>query len=402
MRLEGKHIILGLTGSIAAYKAAYLLRGLVKEGAEVQVVMTPAAKEFITPVTMSALSGRPVASDFFAANDGTWHSHVDMGQWADLMLVAPVTAATLGKMAHGIADNLLVTTYMSAKCPVYLAPAMDLDMFKHPSTLKNLDTLRSFGDVILEPGEGELASGLHGKGRMQEPEQLVEEVVAFFNSKKKLLNKKVLVTAGPTFEKIDPVRFIGNYSSGKMGFALAEELAGQGADVILVSGPVSHKVQNPNIQRIDVESAHEMHAACLRYFPNVDAAIMCAAVADYRPKQIAERKIKRQVGEMSIELEATTDIAASLGKLKTKQQVLVGFALETNDEQQNAFGKMQKKNLDFIVLNSLQDQGAGFGVDTNKITILSKNNNVQYFELKQKEEVAADIVEKLTQELSKL
>lgn len=402
MRLKGKHIILGLTGSIAAYKAAYLLRGLVKEGADVQVVMTPAAKEFITPVTMSALSGRPVASEFFAVNDGTWYSHVDMGQWADLMLVAPVTAATLGKMAHGIADNLLVTTYMSAKCPVYLAPAMDLDMFRHPSTLKNLDILRSFGNVILEPGEGELASGLHGKGRMQEPEQLVEEVVAFFYSKKKLLNRKVLVTAGPTYEKIDPVRFIGNYSSGKMGFALAEELAEQGAEVLLVAGPVGGKLTHPNIQRIDVESASEMHEACLHHFPAMDAAIMCAAVADYRPKQAADQKMKRQVNEMSIDLEATADIAASLGKLKTNRQLLVGFALETNDGEQNALGKLQKKNLDFIVLNSLQDQGAGFGVDTNKITILSKDNNAQLFELKHKAEVAADIVEKLTQELAKL
>ncbi len=400
MRLKGKHIILGLTGSIAAYKAAYLLRGLVKEGAEVQVVMTPAAKEFITPVTMSALSGRPVASEFFAANDGTWHSHVDMGQWADLMLIAPVTAATLGKMAHGIADNLLVTTYMSAKCPVYLAPAMDLDMFKHQSTLNNLETLRSYGDVILEPGEGELASGLHGKGRMQEPEQLVEEVVAFFHSKKKLLNKKVLVTAGPTYEKIDPVRFIGNYSSGKMGFALAEELAKEGAEVTLVTGPVHLKTTHPNIHRVDVESAMEMHNACLEHFPATDAAIMCAAVADYRPKEQADRKIKRKAGEMNIELQATADIAAALGQLKTPSQRLVGFALETNDEKQNALAKMQKKNLDFIVLNSLQDNGAGFGVDTNKITILSKDNNAQEFELKQKTEVAVDIVKKLIGELT--
>lgn len=400
MRLKGKHIILGLTGSIAAYKAAYLLRGLVKEGAEVQVVMTPAAKEFITPVTMSALSGRPVASEFFAANDGTWHSHVDMGQWADLMLIAPVTAATLGKMAHGIADNLLVTTYMSAKCPVYLAPAMDLDMFKHQSTLNNLETLRSYGDVILEPGEGELASGLHGKGRMQEPEQLVEEVVAFFHSKKKLLNKKVLVTAGPTYEKIDPVRFIGNYSSGKMGFALAEELAKEGAEVTLVTGPVHLKTTHPNIRRVDVESAMEMHNACLEHFPATDAAIMCAAVADYRPKEQADRKIKRKAGEMNIELQATEDIAAALGQLKTPSQRLVGFALETNDEKQHALAKMQKKNLDFIVLNSLQDNGAGFGVDTNKITILSKDNNAQEFELKQKTEVAVDIVKKLIGELT--
>lgn len=401
MRLEGKHIILGVTGSIAAYKAAYLLRGLVKEGAEVQVVMTPAAKEFITPVTMSALSDKPVASEFFAANDGTWHSHVDMGQWADLMLFAPVTAATLGKMANGIADNLLVTTYLSAKCPVYIAPAMDLDMFGHPSTTKNLEILRSYGNIILEPGEGELASGLHGKGRMQEPEQIVEEVVVFFHSKKKLLNKKVLVTAGPTFEKIDPVRFIGNYSSGKMGFALARELADQGAEVTLVAGPVHLKINHPNVHRIDVESAKQMHDTCLEHFPNVDAAVMCAAVADYRPKEIADRKLKRTEASMNIELEANPDIAAALGKLKTSKQLLVGFALETNDERQNAVGKIQKKNLDFIVLNSLQDQGAGFGVDTNKITILSKDNNAQEFELKQKVEVAADIVRKLSEELAK-
>lgn len=402
MRLEGKHIVLGVTGSIAAYKAAYLLRGLVKEGAEVQVVMTPAAKEFITPVTMSALSDKPVASEFFAANDGTWHSHVDMGRWADLMVFAPVTAATLGKMANGIADNLLVTTYLSAKCPVFLAPAMDLDMFWHPSTVKNLETLRTYGNVVLEPDEGELASGLHGKGRMQEPEQVVEEVVAFFHSKKKLLNKKVLVTAGPTFEKIDPVRFIGNYSSGKMGFAIAKELANQGAEVLIVSGPVGLKVNNPMIRRIDVESAAEMHAACMEHFSQVDAAVMCAAVADYRPKMVAGQKLKRKAGEMNLELEATEDIAASLGKIKNKNQVLIGFALETNDEAQNALSKMHKKNLDFIVLNSLQDKGAGFGVDTNKITILSKDNNAQEFELKQKTEVAADIVQKLVEELAKL
>lgn len=399
MRLEGKHIILGVTGSIAAYKAAYLLRLLVKEGAEVQVVMTPAAKEFITPVTMSALSTRPVASEFFAANDGTWHSHVDMGQWADLMLIAPVTAATMGKMVTGIADNLLVTTYMSAKCPVMIAPAMDLDMFQHPSTLQNLEKLQSFGNIILEPGEGELASGLHGKGRMQEPEQIVEEVVAFFNGKKKLLNKHFLVTAGPTHEKIDPVRFIGNYSSGKMGFALAEELAEQGAKVTLVSGPVSLKCYHPNIKRVDVVSAEEMKQAALDVFPEVDGAVMCAAVADYRPKYPADQKIKRTAADMTIELEANDDIAACLGKLKTEQQLLVGFALETQDEKSNALDKMKRKNLDFIVLNSLQDAGAGFGVDTNKITILTKDNKAVDFQLKMKTEVARDIVAQITASL---
>lgn len=399
MRLEGKHIILGVTGSIAAYKAAYLLRLLVKEGAEVQVVMTPAAKEFITPVTMSALSTRPVASEFFAANDGTWHSHVDMGQWADLMLIAPVTAATMGKMVTGIADNLLVTTYMSAKCPVMIAPAMDLDMFQHPSTLQNLEKLQSFGNIILEPGEGELASGLHGKGRMQEPEQIVEEVVAFFNGKKKLLNKHFLVTAGPTHEKIDPVRFIGNYSSGKMGFALAEELAEQGAKVTLVSGPVSLKCYHPNIKRVDVVSAEEMKQAALDVFPEVDGAVMCAAVADYRPKYPADQKIKRTAADMTIKLEANDDIAACLGKLKTEQQLLVGFALETQDEKSNALDKMKRKNLDFIVLNSLQDAGAGFGVDTNKITILTKDNKAVDFQLKMKTEVARDIVAQITASL---
>jgi phosphopantothenoylcysteine decarboxylase/phosphopantothenate--cysteine ligase len=395
MRLEGKHIILGVTGSIAAYKAAYLLRLLVKEGAEVQVVMTPAAKEFITPVTMSALSTKPVASEFFAANDGTWHSHVDMGQWADLMLIAPVTAATMGKMVTGIADNLLVTTYMSAKCPVMIAPAMDLDMFQHPSTLNNLETLKSFGNIILEPAEGELASGLHGKGRMQEPERIVEEVVAFFNSKKKLLNKHFLVTAGPTYEKIDPVRFIGNFSSGKMGFALAEELAGQGAQVTLVSGPVSLHTRNPNIKRIDVVSALDMKQAALDIFPKTDGAIMCAAVADYRPKFPAQQKIKRQASDLIIELEANDDIAACLGQMKRKDQVLVGFALETQDERSNAVQKMKRKNLDFIVLNSLQDKGAGFGVDTNKISILTKDNKAIDFRLKKKTEVARDIVDHL-------
>lgn len=402
MRLQGKHIILGVTGSIAAYKAAYLLRLLVKEGAEVQVVMTPAAKQFITPVTMSALSGKPVASEFFAANDGTWHSHVDMGQWADLMLVAPVTAATMGKFVTGIADNLLVTTYMSAKCPVMIAPAMDLDMFQHPSTLQNLKQLQSFGNLILEPGEGELASGLHGKGRMQEPEQIVEEVISFFDSKKKLQNKHFLVTAGPTHEKIDPVRFIGNYSSGKMGFALAEALAEQGAKVSLVTGPVSLSVSHPNIERIDVVAAAEMKAAALGLFPEVDGAVMCAAVADYRPKYPADQKIKRTAEDMTIELEANDDIAACLGKQKTSHQLLVGFALETQDERSNAVKKLNKKNLDFIVLNSLQDKGAGFGVDTNKISILTKDNKAFDFELKMKTEVAADIVAFITDEIGKL
>lgn len=401
MKIKGKHIILGVTGSIAAYKAAYLLRLLVKEGAEVQVVMTSAAREFITPVTMSALSDRPVASEFFAANNGTWHSHVEMGRWADLMLIAPATAATLAKMATGVCDNLLITTYLSAKCPVMIAPAMDLDMFAHPANLKNLDTLRSYGNVILDPDEGELASGLHGKGRMQEPEQIVEKVIRFFDSKKKLLNKHFLVTAGPTYEKIDPVRFIGNYSSGKMGYAVAEELASRGAKVTLVSGPVVLKANNPNIFRVDVESAREMKEACLKIFHQVDGAIMCAAVADYRPKHQADQKIKRKAEEFFIDLVANDDIAFLLGSLKSAHQILVGFALETGDAMHHATEKLEKKNLDFIVLNSLQDQGAGFGVDTNKITIITKDLHVHEYGLKTKTEVAGDIVDEIAKLVEK-
>ena len=401
MRLSGKHIVLGLTGSIAAYKAAYLLRGLVKEGAEVQVVMTPAAKEFITPVTMSALSGKPVASDFFSANDGTWHSHVDMGQWADLMLIAPATASTLGKMAHGICDNLLITTYLSAKCQVMIAPAMDLDMFRHPSTQSNLEILRSYGNLIIEPGEGVLASGLHGKGRMEEPETILEEVVKFFDQKKKLLNKRFLITAGPTYEKIDPVRFIGNYSSGKMGFAIANALAESGANVTVVSGPVQIKNTNPAITILSGESAREMYDQCLRIFPEVDGAVMCAAVADFTPETYSGSKLKRGNDDLTIQLKPTKDIAGALGQLKSEKQLLVGFALETNDELANAYSKLVRKNLDFIVLNSINDTGAGFGVDTNKITIIDKDNNQSVFELKSKAEVAEDIVARIISEMEK-
>ena len=399
MRLTGKHIVLGLTGSIAAYKAAYLLRGLIKEGAEVQVVMTPAAKEFITPVTMSALSGKPVASEFFSANDGSWNSHVDMGQWADLILIAPATASTLGKMAHGICDNLLITTYLSAKCPVMIAPAMDLDMFRHPANLANLKILRSYGNLIIEPGEGELASGLHGKGRMEEPEKIVDEVIKFFAQKKKLLNKHFLITAGPTYEKIDPVRFIGNYSSGKMGYAIANELAAQGARVSLVSGPVQIKNTNPEITIIPIETASEMYDHCRRIFPETDGAVMCAAVADFTPENYSENKIKRGEDDLQIHLKPTIDIAAALGRLKSEKQILVGFALETADEQANAYSKLTRKNLDFIVLNSLNDQGAGFGVDTNKITLIGKDNNRTFFELKSKTEVASDIVSRMIAEM---
>jgi phosphopantothenoylcysteine decarboxylase / phosphopantothenate---cysteine ligase len=401
MRLSGKHIVLGVTGSIAAYKAAYLLRYLVKEGAEVQVVMTPSAKEFITPVTMSALSGKPIASEFFSANDGTWYSHVDMGQWADLVLIAPATAATLGKMAHGVCDNLLITTYLSAKCPVMIAPAMDMDMFRHPANLANLEILRSYGNLIIEPGEGELASGLHGKGRMEEPENILEEVVRFFGQKKKLLNKHFLVTAGPTYEKIDPVRFIGNYSSGKMGYAIANELVASGAKVSLVSGPVNIKSTNPEIVVIPVESASEMHRQCIRIFPEVDGAVMCAAVADFTPENYSGSKLKRGKDDLTIHLKPTNDIAGDLGQLKTEKQLLVGFALETNDERTNAYSKLKRKNLDFIVLNSMNDQGAGFGVDTNKITMIDQDNNQTFFELKSKTEVASDIVARIISEMER-
>ncbi len=395
MRLKGKNIILGITGSIAAYKAAVLLRLLIKEGADVQVVITPSGKEFITPVTLSALSGKAVISEFFGSNDGTWNSHVDLGLWADLMLVAPATATSLGKMANGIADNMLVTTYLSAKCSVMLAPAMDLDMFAHPSTQRNLGILKDYGNIIVEPASGELASGLDGKGRMEEPENIVEAVVNHLSAKKKLLNKRFLVTAGPTYEKIDPVRFIGNYSSGKMGFAIAEELAAQGADVTLVAGPVDLSVSHSSISRIDVESANEMYKEAVKAFSKSDGAIMCAAVADFTPRIKAEAKTKRGKEDWSLELEPTKDIAAELGKNKSKDQILVGFALETNDELENAQNKLEKKNLDFIVLNSLNDKGAGFGVDTNKITILEKGNKRYNFELKSKVEVARDIVAKI-------
>ncbi len=397
--MKGKKIVLGITGSIAAYKAAYLVRTFIKRGAEVQVVMTPSAKEFITPVTMSALTGKPVVSEFFAANDGTWHSHVDLGLWADAMVVAPASANTLGKMAHGVADNMLVTCYLSCKAPVFIAPAMDLDMFAHPSTQRNLELLRSYGNHIIEPAEGELASHLQGKGRMEEPDRIVEIVASFFASEQRLQKKKIVITAGPTYEKIDPVRFIGNYSSGKMGFALAEVCAERGAEVELVAGPVSLKTIHPSIRRTNVESAQEMYDAVVRLFPDADAAIMCAAVADYRPQERAEKKIKRNTDDMTLTLVPNPDIAAALGKIKRPGQLLVGFALETDNEEQNALSKMQRKNLDFIVLNSLQEPGAGFRCDTNRITILSRDGEKQSFGLKSKKEVAADIVDTLIEKL---
>ena len=399
--LRNKHIILGITGSIAAYKAAYIIRGLVKKGAEVQVVITPSGKEFITPLTLSTLSSHPVISEFFSNRDGTWNSHVDLGLWADAMLIAPATASSIGKMAHGIADNMLITTYLSCKAPVFIAPAMDLDMFAHPSTQANLDLLRSYGNRIIEPASGELASHLVGKGRMEEPDQIIEVLEAYFVAKQTLQHKKILITAGPTYEKIDPVRFIGNYSSGKMGFALAEACAERGAEVTLVAGPVSVETHHPLIQRVNVESAEEMYQAAMAAFPASDAAILCAAVADYRPDQVATQKLKRETeGEMTLHLVSNKDIAASLGAIKRKEQVLVGFALETNDEAAHAADKLKRKNLDFIVLNSLRDAGAGFRCDTNKVTLLNQAGESKAFPLKSKQEVAADIVDELVNVLA--
>ena len=397
MTLKGKHIVLGITGSIAAYKAAYLLRAFVKKGAEVQVVMTPAGKEFITPVTLSALSGKPVVSEFFTANDGTWHSHVDLGIWADAMVIAPATASSIGKMAHGVADNMLITTYLSSKAPVFIAPAMDLDMFAHPSTQHNLDLLRSYGNHIIEPTSGELASHLEGKGRMEEPDRIVAVIEEFFVSQQALAKKKVMITAGPTYEKLDPVRFIGNYSSGKMGFAIAEACAKAGADVTLIAGPVTLKTLHPAIKRIDVESADEMYEAAVANFGDCDAAIMCAAVADYKPAVCCDKKMKRSADDLTLQLVPNRDIAAALGAIKRDNQCLVGFALETNDEEANAQSKLAKKNLDFVVLNSLQNPGAGFRHDTNCITIIERNGNTTDYPCKLKSEVATDIVAKLTQ-----
>ena len=404
--LKGKKIVLGITGSIAAYKACLILRLLVRQGAEVQVVITEAGKQFITPVTLSALSGKPVVSEFFAASDGTWHSHVDLGIWADAMLVAPCTASSLGKMAHGIADNMLITTYLSMKAPVFVAPAMDLDMYAHPSTQANIDRLRQVGNIIIEPQAGFLASGLEGKGRMEEPESIVATLEKYFEDEDNghacapqgpLRGKKVLITAGPTYEKIDPVRFIGNYSSGKMGFALAEECSRRGADVVLVAGPVSLQC-SAAIMRIDVESADEMHAACVAEFAHADAAILCAAVADFKPAAVAAQKIKREGDGLTLKLAATHDIAAALGREKKGNQVLVGFALETNNEETNAQKKLESKNLDFIVLNSLRNEGTCFGTDNNMVNIISATEKRQ-FGFKSKAEVAKDIVEYLCERM---
>ena len=395
--LEGKKIVLGITGSIAAYKACLIIRGLVKAGAEVQVVITPAGKEFITPITLSALTQKPVVSEFFSQRDGTWHSHVKLGLWADAMLIAPCTASTLGKMANGIADNMLVTTYLSMKAPVFIAPAMDLDMYQHPTTQANMERLRSFGHHIIEPQSGFLASGLEGKGRMEEPDRIVSCLDRFFEPKD-LAGRNIMITAGPTYEKIDPVRFIGNYSSGKMGFALAEECARRGAQVTLIAGPVSRALTTPGIHRIDVESCEQMYQAATEAFPLQDAAILCAAVADFRPEQTATRKIKRQGDELVIHLKPTHDIAAALGRMK-QHQVLVGFALETDDEQANAQKKLEKKNLDFIVLNSLRNTGTCFQSDQNQISIISPDGQQDYPK-KDKPAVARDIVNHLATRLN--
>ena len=392
--MKGKHIVLGITGSIAAYKACQLIRLFVKAGAEVQVVITPAGKEFITPVTLSALSSNPVISEFFAQRDGSWHSHVDLGQWADVMVIAPATASSIGKMANGIADNMLITTYLSMKAPVFVAPAMDLDMFAHPSTQQNLDRLRSFGNHIIEPASGELASHLVGKGRMEEPEVIFEHIARFF-AQQQGPKRRVLITAGPTYEKIDPVRFIGNYSSGKMGYALAEECAKRGWDVELVSGPTKLEVKHPNIRRTDVESAAEMYAAATALFPSCDAAIMCAAVADFTVDAVAAEKIKRGESGLELNLVPTRDIAAALGAQKRADQRLVGFALETVNELAHAQEKLRRKQLDFIVLNSLNDSGAGFQHDTNKVTIIPAEGAPVPFALKSKTDVAKDILDYL-------
>lgn len=400
--MKGKKIVLGITGSIAAYKACSLIRLFIKAGAEVQVVITPAGKEFITPVTLSALTSKPVISEFFSGRDGSWHSHVDLGLWADAMVIAPCTASTLGKMAHGVADNMLITTYLSMKAPVFIAPAMDLDMYRHPATQANLQTLRSYGNHIIEAASGELASHLIGKGRMEEPENIFYTLESFFRLQNATLNKKdlkgrrIMITAGPTYEKIDAVRFIGNFSTGKMGFALAEECATRGAKVELIAGPVGLKTKHPNIHRTDVTSAQQMYEVATTCFPTCDTAILCAAVADFTPSTITDRKIKREgSGGMHLDLQPTQDIARELGRMKQKGQKLIGFALETDHEIEHAQGKLQRKNLDFIVLNSLRNPGAGFAHDTNQITLLFADGTRKDFGLKSKTEVASDIVDHL-------
>lgn len=387
--------MLGITGSIAAYKAAVLTRLLVKEGAEVQIIMTSSSRDFITPLTLSTLSKKPVLSDFVKNDAGEWNNHVELGLWADLMLIAPLSANTLAKMAEGMCDNLLLATYLSARCPVMVAPAMDLDMYAHPATSKNLQTIRSFGNEVIDAVDGELASGLSGQGRMAEPEHILDTVKSFFLSRQTLRGKKILVNAGPTYEPIDPVRFIGNHSSGKMGYAIAERFASMGAKVQLVSGPTSLNVQNKEIKLTRVTSAKEMLAACQKHFKTCDIAVLAAAVADYMPVKSADQKIKKKDKKLSLELTSTPDIAQKLGKLKKKSQVLVGFALETENEKSNASKKLNAKNFDMIVLNSLNDKGAGFGHDTNKVTIIRSDNKSKVFELKSKTEVANDIIHEI-------
>lgn len=402
--LQGKKIVLGITGSIAAYKSCLIIREFIKKGAEVQVVITPSGKEFITPITLSALTHKPVISDFFSQRDGTWHSHVDLGLWADCMVIAPCTASSLAKMANGVADNMLITTYLSMKAPVFIAPAMDLDMYQHPSTKHNLETLKAYGNHIIEPASGFLASGLEGKGRMEEPENIVKYVDEFLQNsdesasnpismEQDLTGKTILITAGPTYEKIDPVRFIGNYSSGKMGFSLAEECRKRGAEVVLIAGPVNQTCSN-NIKRIDIESTEEMYNAVMTHFPKADAAILCAAVADFKPVQVATEKIKREGNELSLNLTSTQDIAAAVGKIKTKSQRVIAFALEVNNEEANAIGKLKRKNADFIVLNSTRIPGTTFRSNNNQITILSPTGKKE-FGKKPKPEVARDIINEL-------
>jgi phosphopantothenoylcysteine decarboxylase/phosphopantothenate--cysteine ligase len=396
--LKGKHILIGVTGGIAAYKTATIIRLLVKEGAEVKVIMTEHAKEFITPLTLATLSKNPVLTAFYNVENGDWNSHVDLGLWADLYLIAPATANTIAKMAGGIADNLLLTAYLSARCPVFVAPSMDMDMLAHPSTTINIETLRAFGNTILEPASGELASGLTGKGRMAEPEEIVKEINDFFTKKKSfrpLKGKHILINAGPTQEQIDPVRYISNHSSGKMGIAIADAASEMGADVELVLGPVNIRPHGHNIIVTNVTNAASMAEACLSKFPGCDIAILSAAVADFTPSEVKKSKIKKDKTDLSLKLKPTTDIAAAIGKIKKKGQLLVGFALETDNEIENAGKKLKSKNLDIIVLNSLNEEGAGFGHDTNKITLIDRNNIIDKFELKSKEEAAKDILKKV-------
>lgn len=396
--LKGKHILIGITGGIAAYKTATVVRLLVKNGAEVRVVMTDHAKNFITPLTIATLSQNPVLSGFYNPENGEWNSHVDLGIWADLFLIAPATANSIAKMANGVADNLLLTTYFSARCPVFLAPSMDLDMLKHPAVVVNIETLRAFGNTILEPATGELASGLSGKGRMAEPEDIVKEVISFFSKKKSnkpLKDKHILVNAGPTREPIDPVRYISNYSSGRMGIAIADAASSYGASVDLVLGPVNISPVSSEINIINVTTAESMASECIKRFPSCDIAILSAAVADFTPLKTNRMKMKKSEGGFTLELKATTDIASELGKIKKPSQILAGFALETNDELKNAKEKLKQKQLDFIVLNSLNEKGAGFEVDTNRVTIIDRNDNINKFDLKSKEEVAKDILDKV-------